>query len=106
MDEPSEASQERDALIADTLREESHNAPKQSPGNDDKPRRLGLLAGQGSVCFGDDFAMTEEELVDLSPVSQQQRQGSKNQTAIKGDEVELIECQNSTDAQKKFLRES
>ena len=70
MDEPSEASQKRDAFIADTLREESHNAPKQSPGNDDRPRRLGLLFGQASVCFGEDFVMTEEELVDLSSTNQ------------------------------------
>jgi hypothetical protein len=52
------------------LREKTRNAPKQ-PLGDDRPRQLGLLAGQASVCFGDDFAMTEEELVDLSPVSQQ-----------------------------------
>jgi hypothetical protein len=66
MDEQSEARQQRDAFIADALREESHNAPKQCPGNDDRPRGLGLLSEQASVCFGEDFVMTEEELVDLS----------------------------------------
>ena len=55
------------ATSAPGLREKTHNAPKQNPG-DDRSRRLGLLAGQAGVRFGDDFAMTEEELVDLSPV--------------------------------------
>jgi hypothetical protein len=65
MDDESEARQQRDAFIADALREESHNAAKQNLG-DDRPRKLGLLSGQASVCFGKDFAMTEEQLVDLS----------------------------------------
>lgn len=28
-----------------------------------EPRQLGILAGQASVSFGDDFAMTDEELL-------------------------------------------
>ncbi len=70
MDKQSEASQQGGAFIADALREESHNAPKQSLGNDDRPRRLGLLSGHASVCFAEDFAMTEEELVDLPSTNQ------------------------------------
>ena len=62
------------ATSAPGLREKTHNAPKEDPG-ENRSRQLGLLAGQASVRFGDDFAMTEEELVDLSPVSQQKRQG-------------------------------
>ena len=62
------------ATSAPGLLEKTHNAPKQNLG-DDRSRQLGLLSGQAGVCFGDDFAMTEEELVDLSPVSQQKRQG-------------------------------
>lgn len=45
--------------------EASHHATKQSPASDDRPRQLGWLSGQASVCFREDFAMTEEELVDL-----------------------------------------
>jgi hypothetical protein len=45
----------------------------ETPLGENRSRQLGLLAGQVSVCFGDDFAMTEEELVDLSPVNQQKR---------------------------------
>jgi len=66
MAKQSEASQKRDAFIAEALRHERQNAPKQSPANDDSPHQLGLLSGQASVYFGEDFAMTEEELVDLS----------------------------------------
>ena len=57
---------------APALRDKSHNAPKH-PLGENRSRQLGLLAGQASVCFGDDFAMTEEELVNLSPVNQQKR---------------------------------
>ena len=57
---------------APALRDKAHNAPKQHPG-ENRSRQLGLLAGQASVCFGDGFAMAEEELVDLSPVNQQKR---------------------------------
>jgi hypothetical protein len=70
MDEESEARQQRDAFIADALREKSHSASKQSPGNGDRPRQLGLLSGQASVCFGEDFAMTAEELADLASTNQ------------------------------------
>lgn len=90
MDEQSEANKQRAAFMADApLAEEkilseglgydaeevnryicgpiagkNRNAPKQSLG-DDRSRQLGLLSGRAGVCFGDDFAMTEEELVDL-----------------------------------------
>lgn len=52
MAKQSGASQNRDAFIADALREESHNAPNQSLGNDNRPRQLGLLSGHVSVYFG------------------------------------------------------
>ncbi len=59
---------------APALREKTRNGPKQSLG-ENRSRQLGLLAGQASVRFGDDFPMTEEELVDPPPISRQTPQG-------------------------------